>query len=137
MKRTIKTIALCAVLGFSAVGCQKEEHMKNINVVAADETSRTVVYSIDGQSYRIELKGDEAWHAFLERMAIMAMDGYEVVFWNENQVQQGIPSKDVVTYTTADEKDAISWCNSMFDAGYKVSMTYDTTNHVFVCIAIK
>jgi len=49
MKRTIKTIALCAVLGFSAVGCQKEEHMKNINVVAADETSRTVFYSIDGQ----------------------------------------------------------------------------------------
>lgn len=97
---------------------------------------RNLSYGVTGRD-RIELKGDEAWHAFLERMAIMAMDGYEVVFWNENQVQQGIPSKDVVTYTTADEKDAISWCNSMFDAGYKVSMTYDTINHVFVCIAIK
>ncbi len=137
MKRTIKTIALCAVLGFCAVGCQKEEPMENINVAAADATSRSVVYSIDGQNYRIEIKGSEAWQAFLERMAAMAKNGYEVTFWNENQVQQGIPSKDVVTYTTADEKDAISWCNSMFDAGYKVSMTYDTTNHVFVCIAIK
>ena len=82
MKKTIITVALLAVLTSLAVSCQKEEaditSATPSTVIAENDTHRTVVYTIDGVSYRLTLLGDEAWHDFLSRMFALAEEGHSV-----------------------------------------------------------
>ena len=87
MKKTIITVALLAVLTSLAVSCQKEEaditSATPSTVIAENDTLRTVVYTIDGVSYRLTLLGDQAWHDFLSRMFALAEEGHSVTFFNE------------------------------------------------------
>lgn len=137
MKQKVRTIALCTVLGLLPVGCQKEDFHESGSIVASVETTRSVEYTVDGEIYQIEVKGDAAWQTFLSHMVGLTKEGKEVTIVDKNKDRTVFSSKEVVTYTTATEKDAVAWCDKMFDAGYKVTMTYDTKNNQFVCIAIK
>ena len=120
-----------------ATGCQKEETVNFSNEIGSPYEMKRIRYSVDGNLFSIEIRGSETWRAFMERMAALAKEGHEVSFWDENATSTAPSTKETVTYTTANEKDAIDWCETMFHDGYKVSMTYDDNNHVFVCIATK
>lgn len=82
MKKTIISVALLAVLTSLAVSCQKEEaditSATPSAVIIDNAALRTVVYTIDGVSYRLTLLGDEAWHDFLSRMFALAEEGHTV-----------------------------------------------------------
>lgn len=137
MSKTVRTVALFAVLGMAFSGCQKENVSVFPSQMTESETIRVVGYSVDCHNFRVELRGEKAWQEFLENMRLLAQEGHKVAFWNGNGPEQDSVSKETLTYTTSNEKDAKEWCAEKYDLGYKVGMTYDSKTGVYVCVAIK
>ena len=110
MKKNIITVALLAVLATMAVSCQKEDaDITSANpstVIAENDAVRSVVYTIDGVTYRLTLVGDQAWRDFLLRMFALAEEGRTVTFRNEEAASRVIPSKLVETFTTSNKEEA-------------------------------
>ena len=141
MKKTIISVALLAVLTSLAVSCQKEEaditSATPSTVIAENDTLRTVVYTIDGVSYRLTLLGDEAWHDFLSRMFALAEEGHTVTFFNEEAASRVLPSKVVETYSTSDKDDAYPWAEKKGNEGYTVTVVFDEETGIYTCYAFK
>ena len=141
MKKTIITVALLAVLTSLAVSCQKEEaditSATPSTVIVDNAALRTVVYTIDGVSYRLTLLGDEAWHDFLNRLLALAEEGHEVSFRNEEAASRVVSTKETVTYTTSNHDDAYNWAEKMLNDGYAVTIRYDKEKKIYTCYAFK
>ena len=137
MKKQVKTMALFAVLSLMAVGCQKETIVEPNTGMQQTMSLRTVTYSIDGVTQQIIIRGEEAWMDFLKQLTALARQGHCVQFRCEETRTNASTAKEVVTYTTSIEEDAIAWCNTMFNQGYEVNMTYDVKNGKFICTARK
>ena len=141
MKKTIITVALLAVLTSLAVSCQKEEaditSATPSTVIAENDTLRTVVYTIDGVSYRLTLVGDQAWHDFLSRMFALAEEGHSVTFFNEEAASRVLPSKEVETHSTSDKEDAYQWSEQKVKEGYTVTIVFDEETGIYTCYAFK
>ena len=113
MRKTFTTIALLAMLGTLAVSCQKENIIDETSIVAENGTVYTVGYSIDGVTHQITLVGDEAWHDFLSRMFASAEEGREISFRNEESASRIVSAKEVVTYSTKNREEAVTWAEAM------------------------
>ena len=141
MKKTIITVALLAVLTSLAVSCQKEEaditSATPSTVIAENDTLRTVVYTIDGVSYRLTLVGDQAWHDFLSRMFALAEEGHSVTFFNEEAASRVLPSKVVETHSTSEKEDAYQWSEQKVKEGYTVTIVFDEETGIYTCYAFK
>lgn len=138
MRKIFTTIALVAVLGTLAAGCQKDDIAEPTCLVAEnDNTAYTVRYTVDGTSHTITLIGDQAWHDFLDYLFALAEEGRTVSFRNEEAASSIIPSKETITYTTGNKEDAYKWANNMYDKGYNVTITYDDETGKYTCYAIK
>jgi len=137
MKRTLKTIALCGVIGLAAASCQKENIIENTAVVARTCDTRTVLYTVNNVEYRLTLDGEEAMRAFLQYMAALAEEGYYVTFRYEDSASTIAASKDTITFSTQDKATAVSWCEQMINEGYEVSMYYDKDTGTYHCTATK
>lgn len=137
MSKTFKAVALCVVLGMVSVGCQKEDAVGVPSQVSDDENVRVICYTIDETAFQIELRGEGEWQVFFDNMCALAKNGHQVFFWNGNGSEQSFFSKETLTFTTADEKEANTWCDKKIAQGYKVGMTYDFKEGVFVCVAIR
>jgi len=138
MKKTVKVIALCGVLGLTATSCQKENLVEeNTNIVAQANTVRTMFYVVDGIEHRITLIGDDAWNDFLQHMISLAEEGHRVTFRNEDYPANVAAAKETVTYTTKDKDKAHAWCTEMTEAGYEVSIYFDPDTNTYNCVAIK
>ena len=135
MNKTIRTIAVMAVFSMMTAGCQKEV-MNTQTVVSEIGSVYTVSYVVDGVPQTETLYGDDAWSVFLQRMFALAEEGHRVIFWNGTEPRTGI-SKEIVTYTTTSEDDAMEWAGKMANAGYEVIVTYDEETGIFTCTAIK
>lgn len=135
MNKKIRTVAFLAIMCMVGTSCQKEEFIISKEGIIANAAIQQVCYTVDGELHSLNVGGEEVMIAMWERMAALAKEGHEVFLWNGNMTQSC--TKEVVTFTTADKEEAIAWCDAMFDAGYKVGMTYDENNHVYVCIATK
>ena len=69
MNKSIKTVALLAVLSVAAVGCQKETiTVEPQTGVEASSTVYMVRYSVNGVMHTETLIGEQAWADFLQRM---------------------------------------------------------------------
>ena len=137
MNRTLKTIALCGVIGLTAVSCQKENLVENPGVVAQNDTVRTVLYNIDGVEHRISLVGEDAWNDFLQHMFALAEEGHKVSFRNEDKTASIVPTKETVTFSTKKKSEAYAWCDEMAEAGYEVFLEYDATTGMYNCTATR
>ena len=137
MKKQLKTMALFAVLSLMAVGCQKETIAEPNTGMQQTMSVRTVTYSIDGVTQQIVIRGDEAWMDFLKQLTALARQGHRIQFRCEESRATTSTAKEVVTYTTSKEEDAIAWCNNMVHNGYSVSMEYDEVNGKYICTARK
>ncbi len=131
----IKFIAVALLISLMAVGCQKETLNSDF---ALEQTSsvRKVVYYIDGEEFRITLRGDFEWQQFVSQMIALAREGHSVSFFNEN-ITSASQIKDVVTYHTDSEDDANRWSREMSDKGYTVVIEYDKDTHIYTCTAVK
>ena len=138
MKRTIKTMALLAVLSVAAVGCQKETVVADPQTgVEESDTVYTVRYTVNGVSYTETLIGEQAWADFLHRMLALAEEGYRVtVSKNAETVQYGM-EKEVVTFKTKDKKTAYAWMDEKLEEGYDVTITYNPQTGEYTCIAVR
>ena len=125
MRKTFTTIALFAVLGTLAVSCQKENIIDETSIVAENDKVYSVYYTVDGVTHQLTLVGDNAWHDFLNRMFVLAEEGHEVTFRNEEAASRVVSTKEVVTYSTSSHDDAYSWAEKMVDDGYTVTITFD------------
>ncbi|MBR1765467.1 MAG: hypothetical protein IJ745_00330 [Bacteroidales bacterium] len=137
MNKTFRTIALIAVLGTMAVGCQKEQPIELQSSITEIGTVYTVQYSVNGVLHQETLVGEQAWSGFLHCMLALAEEGYEVSVANENISSRAVATKEVVTYSSSSQEDAYSWCDKMVLSGYTVTITYDKEKKVYNCIAIK
>ena len=72
-------------------------------------------------------------------MQLMALSrsGAVVEISDDNYSPNAFPTKESITYTTPSESDATNWTKQKMSEGYKVRVTYDTTNNVHVCTAYK
>ena len=138
MKRTVRTVALIAVLCVAAAGCQKETINPTGNDVVVNESIRTVTYTVDGVTHRVTLLNDEAWMAFIRSLTDLAKNGHSVTVVNEDAYANSVSStKEKVIYTTDDQNDANKWAAKMIDQGYVVTIEYDPQTGIYTCTAIK
>jgi hypothetical protein len=142
MKKTVRNIAVIAMMASLAAGCQKEyvapqSGIDKTEPAIGNEIKRTVDYTVDGVAHRVSLSGDMAWKEFLYSLLDMAENGSEVRVMNDDNTAQCEAAKEVVIFTTSDKEEAMDWCSKMHSDGYDVSISYDSVNHVFVCIAEK
>lgn len=136
MKKIFLSVALIAVLGTMAVGCQKEVFADGQSSVAEVGTVYTVRYAIDGVPHSETLYSEDEYSGFLARMMALARIGYRVELFSENVPQQQ-SSKKTVTFTTGNENEATTWSKKMMDDGYNVVITFNEKENVYVCVAYK
>ena len=134
MKKIFITISLFAMLGTIATSCQKENEFDKTTIEVGQNTIYRVCYSIDGKIYQLTLIGDDAWHDFLNRMFALAEEGHTVTFNNENVTSQTVSAKDVVTYTTTNKDEALSWAERMGNDGYVVTIKKEEQFVIFLSI---
>ena len=138
IKTTIKTVALLAVLSVSAVGCQKETiTVERQTGVELRDTVYTVRYSINGVTHTERLFDKAEYDALLLRLLALAREGYDVVIVGGNSMGDVSLAKEVVTYTTKKEVEAVAWTKQKIDEGYTVQMSYDQQTGEYTCIAYR
>lgn len=139
MNKTSKTVALFSVLSLLAIGCQKENVTDYVSETTISEVGVVyrVQYTVDGVQHQITLHSPAERTDFFRQLLTMAKNGHEVVFYNGDKTEQCAATKDVVHYSTAEEGDALTWADKMYENGYKVRITYDEKKKVFNCIAWK
>ena len=139
MRKTIITVALLAVLTSLAVSCQKEDvdttSANPSTIIAENDTIRSVVYTVDGVTYRLTLVGEQAWHDFLLRMFALAEEGRTVTFFNEEAASRVIPSKLVETHSTSNKEEAYQWAEQKMKEGYTVTVVFDEETGIYTCYA--
>lgn len=135
MNKRVLTVALIAVLGTMAVGCQKETIVDLQGSAAETATVYTVQYAIDGVLHTEVLHGEEEYNAVLSRLMAMARSGSKVELFAQNTSQREQASKKTETFTTDSEAEATSWSKKKMDEGYNVVVTFDEKEKVYICIA--
>lgn len=130
MKRTVKTLALVAVLGLLAIGCHDDPVTPT-----PTPTVRKVNYTACGEQQSATVTSDDEWHTLLDRLFEAVDEGCTVTFWNPDA--NSAKSADTVTISTADRQQAYRWGEEMYDQGYIVSIVYDENTGTYLGTAIK
>ena len=126
-----------AVLGTVAVSCQKENIVDETRMAVREGAVYKVSYSVDGVSHSITLIGEDSWRGFLRRMLALAEEGHRISIRNEEAAARVASAKDVVTFVTTNQDEAISWAETMTGNGYTVYIEYDKDSGKYTCTAIK
>ena len=139
MNRKAITIALLAVLGTMATGCQKENFADVTSESAISEASTvyTVQYAVDGVLHIATLQSKEEVNALLMQLMALAREGYNVEVFDNNYSPSASPTKEVVTYTTSSDTAATEWTATKMSEGYTVQITYNQSDNTYTCRAFK
>jgi hypothetical protein len=137
MKTKMICVASLATLGLLATGCQKENKEFMTFPTSSSISEYAMEYSVDGEHHVFSTWSEKEYDAMLTQLIILAREGYEVTINNSATFQQTGLSKDVVIFTSQDEKKVVNWTKKMMDDGYKVSVSYDSSTNTFTCVAIK
>jgi len=139
MNRKVITIALLAVLGTMATGCQKENFADVTSESAISEASTvyTVQYAVDGVLHIATLQSKEEVNALLMQLMALAREGYNVEVFDNNYSPSASPTKEVVTYTTSSDTAATEWTATKMSEGYTVQITYNQSDNTYTCRAFK
>lgn len=138
MRKTTKTVALFALLSMLATGCQKEtvETIRPDAPKTESNTAYSMYYTINGVTYTVSLHNNTERAAFFNLVFGLAEQGYVVSVFDDSYVS-GATARDVVTFSTTDKEKAVAWADNMTAHGYKVTISYDSTNGIYNCVAIK
>lgn len=139
MSKKVLSVALLAVLGTMAVGCQKENitELRPETSISETGTVYTVQYAVDGVLHTETLHSEEEYNALLMQLMALSRSGAVVEISDDNYSPNAFPTKESVTYTTPSDEDAAAWTQQKTSEGYRVRVTFDTTNNVHVCTAYK
>ena len=139
MSKKVLSVALLVVLGTMAFGSQKESITEPQPETSISETGTVyaVQYAVDGVLHTETLHSEEEYNALLMQLMALSRSGAVVEISDDNYSPNAFPTKESITYTTPSESDATNWTKQKMSEGYKVRVTYDTTNNVHVCTAYK
>ncbi len=137
MKKTVRTVALLAVLCLAATACQKEAIVDVQPVASADSESHNVLYIIDGSAHSTSFSSEEEWLVFLDRLVALAEEGRTVSFRNAEPSANTKQNREIVTYTTRDHNDAVAWSVAMERNGFKVTIDFNQNTGVYTCTAVR
>jgi len=137
MKKIFYSAALLAVLSVAAAGCKKETIAEPQVPVSEVNTVYSVQYFVNGELYSETLSTEDEYNAVLLRLLALAREGYEVVVSGGNSMGGESLSKEVVTFTTTKESEAVEWTKQKLQEGYTVHMSYNQATGVYTCIAYK
>lgn len=139
MKNRVLTVAFLVVLGTMTTSCQKENfaNVTSESSISEGNTVYTVQYVVNGVRHTKSLPNEAEYMAFVKHLIELSYLGYEVEIANDYCSSTAIPTKEVITYTTESEENATKWTLQKMEEGYKVRITFDQTNNVYVCIAYK
>ena len=135
MKLKHRTIAMVIFMVLLA-GCQKESVEIPTNSNTLISNNHVVYYIVDGDIHYAILKDEESLRLLIQWLFNKAEEGCSVCIQQHN-VGSRISSKEKVTYTTRNRKDAENWALLMEGKGYAVSVSYDNTTGIYTCTAIK
>ena len=136
MKKVFKLAACLALLGTTAVSCQKENFGDTRIATEENMAVYTVSYSIDGVNHSVTLVGDASWADFLNWMFALSEEGHNVTF-RLNTNQQVNSTKEELTYTTTDKDLAYAWADQKASEGYTVNVSFDKVTGIYTCTAVK
>ena len=139
MSKKVLSVALLVVLGTMAVGCQKENitELQPETSISETGTVYTVQYAVDGVLHTETLHSEEEYNALLMQLMALSRSGAVVEISDDNYSPNAFPTKESITNTTPSESDATKRTKQKMSEGYKVRVTYDTTNNVHVWTAYK
>lgn len=134
MKKRNVVIAICGLaLSATAVSCTKE-NVDMLPVEEAMQQGQTISYSIDGIYYSVRVNSDEELQTLYHTLLALAAQQHAVIVYGDGQ-NSLVGAKDVLTYTTKNESEAIEWADARRKEGYTVSITID--HGMFVCTAFR
>lgn len=133
----LKFIALALLLGGLLPACQKEEMVEHNCHAVENNEAATITYIIDNKSFAVEIRNDREREELFSYLLLMAKEGHKVSCYDESKREQNYGTKEKVTYETTDENSARKWIDQMFEAGYKVNLTYDEKTRTYICTATR
>ncbi|MBR3725240.1 MAG: hypothetical protein IKN11_07655 [Bacteroidales bacterium] len=137
MKKYIIPACLLSTLLMTTTSCQKESFTAPKNSCIEKTASRIIRYTVNGTVYRCTIDNKEEWNILMSTIFDFAHQGYTVSMVNENITFNGIESKEVVEYTTKDQKDANTWAQKKIDEGYYVTISYNQQTGIYTCTAYR
>lgn len=139
MSKRVLSVALLAVLGTMAVGCQKENitELRPETSISEAGTVYTVQYAVDGVLHTETLHSEEEFDSLLTQLMALSRSGAVVEMSGDNYSPNAFSTKESITFITDSEVEATSWTKQKMAEGYRVRVTYDTLNKVHVCTAYK
>ena len=136
MNKTVRTVALFAVLGVATVGCQKEALVTPQTVSTTVGVVHNVTYSVDGVDHNASFNSEEDWLRFFDRLFALAEEGRSVSICNAESAVNTTPSKEVLTFTTYEREEAEAWAHARVLEGYVVHIDYNRNTGLYTCTAI-
>lgn len=136
MKRKFVKFAMFAAFMAIAVSCQKEQFQEVRTSMTESVASVMVCYSINDMPFRVTLSSDAEVRQLMAELVALAREGYTIKVYQEGGSVNQALAKDVVTYVTSSETDALDWAAKMVLNGYHVTITYDDKNNQYVCVAV-
>jgi len=137
MKRKFFYAALLATLGLAATSCQKENITESGRIATEMCAEKTLHYTIGGMHFSQTVNNEEEYDALLMRLIALSREGYDVNIFGNNYTYGAVASKEVITYTTQSESDAVAWTKQKIHEGYSVSVTFNEETGYYTCIATK
>lgn len=139
MNKKVLSVALLATLGMAATSCQKEDCVDTMHEAFISEagTVYTVQYAVDGVLHSASFQNEEEVDALLMHLMMLAREGYDVMFFDNNYNPNAISQKEVVTYTTSSDAEATKWSKEKMTEGYTVHISYNQSNNTITCTAYK
>ena len=137
MKKIIIPATLLAMLSLTTVSCQKENLTEPTASVVENSATRTIRYTVDGTAYRQVIHSDEDLDALMLTLFALAREGYTVRMMDDNTTICETSAKEVLTFTTTKEEEAIKWTKEKIHEGYAVTTIFNDETGEYTCIAVK
>ena len=133
-KSKLRLFVFLSLIGCVTTSCTKETLTETPCAVVA---AQSATYVVDGRQHYANPQTEEEWAAFYNRMFALAEEGHTVQFWRNGLRQQYAATKEVLTFTTKNKKQALEWIAEKENEGYIVSLSYNPQTGEYTCTAIK
>ena len=124
-------LATISVVG----GCTKDNGSGQELPIQVESTAEVIHYSVDGQTMSQCIFSDEDLARLYTNLLGMVRGGHEIIIGDNGE--RPVTCKEVVTFDTANEKEAADWADKRRREGFVVRMTYDEKEGLFRCIAYR
>ena len=137
MKKFIIPVTLLAMMSVATVSCQKENLVEPSAPCVENSATRTIRYTVNGTIYRQVIHSDDDLDALMHTLFALAREGYTVRMMDDNTTICETSAKEVLTFTTTKEEEAIKWTKEKIHEGYAVTTIFNDETGEYTCIAVK